>query len=1248
MRDPPFNTGLTCQIKEPHNTGILYGPRDFNKQLYSLLIKKLYKSMNNKSKSGFEKTKKRFMSKCIFAYLFILCFGIHVQATDAQSLTSTISIHLNDVKLEALFSEIEKTTNFVFLYKVDVNTEKNISIDIENGTIEEVLKKTLAPLNLKYHVNGNQIVIIKDKEEKKPALPTPVISQADRKSIKGRVVDANSEPLIGVSIVVKGTSSGNVTDLNGNYTLDNITDDNTLVFSYIGYVPQEIPVRGKTTINVMMREDVQAISEVVVVGYGTQKKVNLTGSVDVIDNSQLTERQAATVSQLLQGVSPGFNFNVDNENGFQPGADMKMTVRGMGSLNGGEPYVLIDGFPGDINNLNPEDIESISVLKDAAASAIYGARAPYGVIIVTTKKGKKNEKIKINYSGNLMINTPQKLPTSLDSYTWSRIQNEAGDNSGGHPVSNATIDRIIAYQNQDWEYLRNSMPNWPDGATIFGAFPEATVWNSSNQNYANNDWWDIYFGHSVNQKHDVSIQGGGDKISYYFSAGYMDQEGVLNFGTDKFSRLNVMGKIDIAITDWWDFSYETRLAKKYREMPNMTKEGDYSFMYRHISRAYPFTPLYDGYGNYSFESHIPSILAGTDRIDEYDYWNNAKIELRPLKGWKINADFAFNTFTRNRTDLEKLIYIHNVDNTVTPNGVSIPNNIERWQRERHYWTTNLYTSYELSLMEKHNFFIMAGMQLEKSNYKQLQGYKTDLIVEDVASLQTATGSAVLTEELRHTATAGYFARLSYNYDEKYLFETNIRRDGSYVFRKDNRWGVFPSFSAGWNVHKESFWENISPYVNTLKLRGSWGQLGNQNVDPYTDLELVPLQTGKLNWIFNYGDNRPIGYTTAPSIVNRNLTWETASTTNVGIDLGFFDNKLQATFDVFQRLTTDMIGPSEAKPGVLGAEVPKANNSTLRTRGWELSLNWKQAFENGISYFVNFNLYDYKSVVTKYFNPTGTLGTSTWYEGKEVGEIWGYTVHDLFRTQEELDAYLAKTDLSHLGATWRTGDLKFEDINGDGKVNNGSNTKDDHGDMKIIGNDQPHWQYGINAGIAYKGIDFSMLWRGVGKKDIYFYRMSNIFWGFTNGWWESCLTPDHLDYFRDAEGTKYSGLYEGAANINTTAYWPRPYLNSTEESKNKNNANTRYLQDASYLRLQNIQLGYTLPRKWTEKAFLEKVRIYFSGENLLTFTKLPDGLDPVAPVGFGEGGSGQYYGTQGSGRLTYGADRIYSFGITVTY
>lgn len=1173
--------------------------------------------------------------KLILSFL-LLCVST-VFSENVSSQIARVNIVANKLSVKEIIKQIEDQTDYLFVYSNEkVDLSHRVSLNASDISVINVLNRIFENSDIGYAMEGNNILLMKKE----------AIRQQKGKVLKGAVKDQSGEPVIGANVVVKGTTNGTVTDVDGNFTLE-VSNTDVLLVSFIGYMTREIPVKDRNILNINLIEDTKSLDEVVVVGYGTQKKVNLTGAVNVISNEDFENRQASTVSQLLQGAAPGFNFDIGSQDGFEPGATMNISIRGMGSLNGGSPYVVIDGFPGDLNNLNPEDIESVSVLKDAAASAIYGARAPYGVILVTTKKGKKNEKVSVSYTGNLIVKTAQKLPESLDSYTWTRILNEAGDNMGGHPFSNETIDRVIAYQKGDFEYIKNSIPDWPEGATIFGAMPEGNVWNNANLNYANTDWWDIYFGNSVNQKHDISLHGGTDKVSYYFSAGYMDDSSVLNYGTDYFKRMNTLGKISVAITDWWDFGYETRFAKKIREKPNMTNEGDYSFLYRHISRNYPITPLYDGFGNYMFESHIPSMQAGTDKQDDIDFWNNFRMELRPLKGWKINADFAYNVYNvynQEISEVEKYIYTYDINNQPYENGISIPNNLTRKKYIKKYWTTNIYTSYDFDINEEHNFTILAGMQFERGDESWVQGYKTDLISEKVPSFPTATGDALLAEALAHNATESYFARLNYNYKEKYLFEANVRYDGSYVFRNGKRWGTFPSFSVGWNLYNESFWENIEPYVNTLKVRASWGQLGNQNISPYSDLELIPISADKLNWIFNYGSTRPVGYTSGPNLVNRNLTWETATTTNVGMDLSFLNNRLSATVDWFERRTIDMVGPSQAMPGVLGTGVPKENNSTLRTRGWEISLNWKHALENGLSYNLGISLYDYKSVVTKYFNPTGTL--STWYEGAEVGDIWGYTVNDLFRSQEDLDSYLSKVDMTHIAANWNTGDLKYEDINHDGKVNNGTNTIGNHGDLSVIGNDQPHYQYTINGGVSYKGFDFSMLWRGVAKKDMYFYRGSNIYWGFMGGWWESCLTPEHLDYFRDQPGSKYSGLYEGDANINTDAYWPRPYLNNTEEAKNKNHANTRYLQNAAYLRLQNVQLGYSFPRSIASKMHLEKLRIYFSGENLLTFSKLPNGIDPVAPVGFPTGG--EFFGTAGSGRLTYGADRIYSIGLTVTY
>ena len=1164
-------------------------------------------------------------------FLILLIGALQAYPNESLSQNTKLSLNLANVPVNEVLEAIENNSEFYFLYNaklVDVN--RNVTILANNEKVSDILNSLFQSSGVNYKVFDKQIILTPGELTE---LPEKSEQQA---TVNGRIYDASTgEPMAGVNIQIKGTSIGAITDIDGKFSINTLDPDAAIIVTFIGYVSQEIQLAGRRTLDVNLTQSMEALEEVVVVGYGTQKKVNLTGAVDVISNEKLADRQAPTVSQLLQGLTPGANFSVVGRDGFQPGATMDITIRGIGSLNGGSPYVLIDGIPGDLNVLNPNDIESVSVLKDAASSAIYGARAAFGVILITTKRGNKQEKLSVTYSGNVFLKTPGELPESVDSYTWARLINDAGFNRGGTNYPAASLERIKAYQNQDWDWLRQNIPNWPEGATVFGAYPNGNLWDNANLNYANTDWWDVLYGQSFNQNHNISVRGGSNSASYYFSAGQLEENGVLNYGTDLFKRINLMAKVDLSIAPWWDFSWESRFSRRNRERPNNLRNG-YDNMFNEIARSYPITPIYDGWGNYLYESHIPYFESGGDKNIENDSWNKFKMELRPVKGWKINADFGYNSYSGVNTSIQELIYVHHVDNSRYVNGVSIPNSLDRTHRNGEYWETNIYTSYNLNLNNSHNFFILLGSQFEYGKNSQMRGNKTDLLVEDVPSFETATGPVLIFESLTHRSTQGYFSRFNYNYKEKYLFETNVRYDGSYVFRAGNRWGLFPSFSAGWNVNKEVFWENIKGYINTLKIRGSWGQLGNQNVSPYSDLELIPMQAGKLNWILKYGESRPIGYTSTPSIVNRNLTWETTTTKNLGLNATFLKNRLTLDFDMFQRITTDMVGPSQAKPGVLGANVPRDNNSTLRTTGWELALNWKQDLKKGFSYFINLNLYDYKSVVTQFFNPTGTL--STWYEGSEVGELWGYKVNDLYRTQEDLDAHREVVDLSFISTTWRTGDVKYEDTNNDNKVNNGTNTLADHGDLSIIGNTEPHYQYGLTAGFSFKGFDFSMLWKGVAKKDIYFTRGANLFWGFGDARHNGALSTSHLDYFRDAPGTVVSGLYEGDANLNLNAYYPRPYLNSSENRKNKDYPNTRYLQDASYLRLQNIQIGYSLPQRLISKLSLAKLHIFFSGENLLTLSKMLPGIDPIALVGTG--------GVVG--KLTYPADRIYSFGLSITY
>ncbi|SDM71473.1 SusC/RagA family TonB-linked outer membrane protein [Kriegella aquimaris] len=1058
-----------------------------------------------------------------------------------------------------------------------------------------------------------------------------LLSQTDM--VTGKITDMDQMVLPGVNILVKGTTVGTQSDFDGNFSIKAKSGD-ILIISYLGMKTQEYAVGSSLYIEVKMEEDASLLDEAVVVGYGTQKKINLTGAVDVISSDLLQNRTTSTVSQLLASSASGVSFDYDR-NGYQPGAEASLEVRGTGSLNGGAPYVVIDGFPGDMNRLNPEDIESISILKDAAASAIYGARAPYGVILITTKAGAKNKKLSVSYSVTTNIITPARLPGTLDSYTYARVLNEASLNkTSSLNYNEETIDRIRAYQRGDTGYLSSQIteqfPDFPVGQmTNWEAFPtEGGGWSGIN----NEDPWDYFTGTNIGTSQNFSISGGSEKTSYYFSAGYLDQPSSLKLGNDYFKRFNVSAKINTELTDWWDFRYETRFMKSERHFPNGSRPQDqdtYNALFHIIFNTPPTHPFYTGFGEET-QGGRQFFWAGYNDDEKTENWQIVGTELRPAKGWKINADFAYQVVDKYE--------LHDGQEFTTVNWLTgentsswYPTQVNEYHYSDYYWSTNLYTSYEKSLNEKHNFLLMGGMQLETSKFRSLNAQARGLIVPEVISLSTATGEPSLQESLSHWSTEGYFGRLTYNFKEKYLFETNIRYDGTSRFQDGKRWGFFPSLSAGWVVSNEPFWEAISPVVNTFKFRGSWGELGNQNVASYQDLALIPTTKSNLGWLPAYNQVGQVGYTLTPGLVSPGLTWETAATTNLGLNLGLFKNKLQFDFDWFERNTTDMIGPSVALPGVLGASAPRSNNASLSTKGWEMALKWKQSFQNGLNYFVNLSLYDAKTIVTEYNNPTGILNSWTWREGQEIGEIWGWSSQGMFKSQEEIDNHV---DQSYIFNEWNTGDLKYDDIDGDGKIDQGEGTMDDHGDLVLLGSTTPRYQYVINAGANFKGLDFSMVWKGTGKREKGNYgNQDYAFYGFSRAGW-SQPKDDHMDYYRDQPGTEYVGLYEGDANINTDAYYTRPYLDLASNLKNQN-YNSWFLANYSFIRLQNVQLGYTLP----EKAFPKvNIRFYLSGDNLLTFDHLPKGIDPTIAEG----------GYRDNAGKDYRADRIYSFGLNLKF
>ncbi|WP_236978755.1 TonB-dependent receptor [Membranihabitans maritimus] len=1219
-----------------------------------------------------ESRKKRFLMRISFIYIFLMVCSIQLftaSSSRGQGLEDIeVTIEVNEGNLISVIKKIELQTELTFAYlPTEVESYNDIAVKSGRQSVKSVLEQALINTHLDYRYVENSVIILpkESKSYSENVVQRDLFSVKNRKSmhvnrrntvkkveflhrrsvfelldkrlvmnVSGKVLSSEGEPLIGVNILVKGTDKGTATDFNGSFDLADVDENAVLVISYIGYQTQEVTLNGESELTITLLEDSQTLDEVVVVGYGTQKKVNITGAVDVISEDQMENRPVSTVSQVLEGQAPGLQIEA-GRNGYEPGASLGINIRGVGSLNGGSPYVLIDGFPGNMDLLNPNDIESISILKDAAASAIYGARAPFGVILITTKGGGGSDKLEITYSNNMSIGYPNNLPDLLDSYTFARVLNEAGDNWGGRSYSNDYVDRIIAYQNQDWDYLKQfSLPDATHFETT--ANIDNGTWDSGS-GHADYDWMDVYFGNSNSQRHNLSVRGGlTNKSTFYFSGSFLDQNGMINYGADSYKRFNILGKISAEITDWMDFRYETRFVRSPREKYNGgLPQGDatYASTFRQLSRTIPTQALYDGYGYYT-GSFVPDLLyRGTNRFETTENWHTLATEIRPFKNGKIYGDFAYQSTGIDGTEKNLTMYNHDLNQNPVPVSYTVPNMIRQSQTNSYYWVSNVYAQYDISLKDSHNFSAMAGIQYEYSKNHFMQVQKTNLVVQNVQSLETATGDAISSEALSHWSTQGYFSRIKYNYKEKYLLEANARYDGTSRFQEGNRWGFFPSFSAGWNMDKERFWGNLGKSVNTLKLRASWGQLGNQQVAAYSDLALIPLETGQLDWIFTPGAGRSIGYTSIPSLVSPYLTWETATNANAGMDVSFLNHRLNASFDFYKRVTENMIGPSEPVPGIIGTNVPQSNNATMESIGWELSARWVQKIKNSsFDWFIGLNISDVKSKVTQYLNPSGLI--TSWYAGKEVGEIWGYTAHELFQTQEEVDMYTEQINLSFLFNSWNTGDLKYEDINGDGSVNPGANSTDNHGDLSIIGNNSPRYQYGISGGINFKDIDFSFLIKGTAKRDFMFgsANSNTRFWGIDRLPFTT-LTPEHLDYFRDQPGDKYVGLYEGDANINLDAFWPKIYNDPGQNSKNRF-PSTRYLVDASYVRLQNVQIGYSLNAGLLEKLRISNFRIYLSGENLITFSELMKGIDPAA------------LGTYGAG-LTYGSEQVYSLGLTIS-
>ena len=1024
------------------------------------------------------------------------------------------------------------------------------------------------------------------------------LAQAQTVKVNGRVTDDLNEPMIGVSIFEKGTTNGVITDMDGNYSLS-VKEGATIVYSYIGYLTQEKKaVAG--VMNVILKEDTKTLDEVVVVGYGVQKKSSLTGAVSSVKSEDMEARTITRAEQALQGKTAGVQVLSASA---KPGASPQVRIRGISSNGSCDPLYVVDGrIASDIGGIDPNDIESMEVLKDGASAAIYGAAAGNGVVLITTKKGKGNGKI--TYDFQYTSQSLGKVPE----------------------VMNAAQYKEFFLENK--KLTQSAFDTYWDGKT-------------------DTDWVDEAFENSSMVRHNVTFQGGSDRGSFYLSLSHLDNDGMIVGNADTYERLTGMVNASWKIKPWLEVGTNNQI--EHYKTQSVAEGNEYGSMMLSVLQLDPLTkPLYpiddlplnmatiykdhknmlgDGNGNLygvsAFTGNAEAINPFAMRDNSYtknrgfNINGSTYLNFMPIKGLTVTSRLSYRLASTSSygvgqsyyyTDKAKRDWVEVSASDYSPT----------------YYQWENFLNYTRSF-GKHNATLMLGTSYSQSRSYGVSGSKkgynedtTDMwgnVINRVSHLgflqndpnffyfAYATSDAVKDVsggEPTYTRKLSYFGRLNYDYANRYLLELNGRYDASSKFPSGSRWGFFPSLSVGWRVMEESFMEPLRDYIPEFKIRGSIGTVGNQNIDPY---QFVPsMESEKSKWLDN--NTQPITLK-QPGLVSGNFTWETVRTLNLGFDISALKNRLSANFDLFRRDTKDMLTSGSQLPATLGATAPLQNVADLKSTGFELELAWRDQIGK-VHYNIGFNLYDYKAYITKFKNNVaGVIRTSdnkTYVEGQQLGEIWGYVTDRLYTVDDfvegTLDANLKngtlKDGIPHVeGVKPNPGDMMFKDLDGNGIINSGNETIYDPGDRKIIGNNSLRFQYGIDGGLSWNNLSFSFLLQGVGKCDKW-------------------LTNDLIFPYYYEFGTIYEHQLDYWTPENTGAFFPRLYetgMRNTNYAANVR-AQTKYLTNGAYLRVKNLTLGYTIPQSVISKIGISNLRVYVSAENPFTFDHMPKGLDPA--------------------------------------
>ena len=1069
------------------------------------------------------------------------------------------------------------------------------------------------------------------------ALATVLVANAN--VVTGQVTDTQGEPLIGVSVVVGGTTNGTITDFDGYYTIEAAANAQ-LQFSYIGYTTVTETINNRTTINVTMREDTRTLDEVVVVGYGTQRKANLTGAVGSISvEDQLEGRPIANVGTGMQGAVAG--LTVTNSSG-RLGDTPKFRIRGaVGTLlneSGSQPLILVDGVEiSDISMINADDIKEISVLKDAASSSIYGTRAAFGVILITTKSGTGTDaKFRVNYSNNFSWATPTALPEIAKSYVGAEMALEARNrrvpgttlftNSCGL-VWNKTD---IAYM-REWDELYGNVdlgPEMVEGRdfVIKSGVPHFwRSWNAANE-YVND--------FSFSQQHNMSFSGTAGKTNYYMGLSYMGQNGVVKVNPDSYNRFSVNYSTDTEIKPWLKVRSKALYTRTNLETPFNFGTSSYDALY-YLYR-WPSIMPYGTYKEQSFRNSVTETAAANMNSDVKDYmrFSMGATFVLGIPDLTLDIDYTYNLDNQNITQRGGTVggwdfwsgSMALVDNWADP----ARNKVDKYQYNRNYHAGNAVLRYKHTWNDAHHFSIFGGMNVEYKEVDYVNAEKRKLLDQTKPEIPLAIGDNLIYGSHTSWAIMGFFARANYAYKNRYLVELNGRFDGSSRFPTDQQWGFFPSGSLGWVASEENFWEVLNPYWSFMKLRASYGSIGNQDIGDNRFRAIMSSTTS--GWII--GNTNMLTFS-MPTTLADGFTWEAIKTIDLGLDTRFFNDELGVSLDLYRRVNDGMVVGGSEVPSTFGASAPYENAAQLTTNGWELSIDYHHRFTNGLRLSLSANLADALTVVTKHPRTTASVIDGGNYEGKIVGEIWGFTTDRLFQESDFdengklLPGIATQTYFENKGYEYKygPGDVKYMDLDGDGEITWGDQTVDNHGDWSRIGNTTPRYEYNFKIGVDWKGIDLNIFFQGVGSRQYWATGTMMI-----PGW-------------NFSEGTYYAHQTDYWTPENTDAFYAR--LAETNQPGQYSDAGfnylcqTRYLLDMSYLRLKNITIGYSLPDKVLKKMHFEKFRIYFSAENVCEIDHLGNlPIDPETETSAGDGGA------MGFGRI-YPFTRQLSCGLQIS-